>query len=126
MDADTIKEILSLIETTFVYKDSDSIRNLERKNDIKEMLCALEYCTSKSGGKVLVLQRTGRNMNRLRANGGYIDAPADGRTDSRPSREIAIDVPVVMLLRQEGKSVWILPLAKMWDGTMLHSIGLSS
>lgn len=103
MDADTIKEILSLIETTFVYKDSDSIRNLERKNDIKEMLCALEYCTSKSGGKVLVLQRTGRNMNRLRANGGYIDAPADGRTDSRPSREIAIDVPVVMLLRQEGK-----------------------
>lgn len=103
MDADTIKEILSLIETTFVYKDSDSIRNLERKNDIKEMLCALEYCTSKSGGKVLVLQRTGRNMNRLRANGGYIDAPDDGRTDGKPSREKAIDVPVVMLLRQEGK-----------------------
>lgn len=103
MDCETVKQILSLIESTFVYKDSVNIHNLDRKNDIKEMLCALEYCASKSDGKVYVLQRTNRNMTRLRANGGYIDAPDDGRTDVRPSREKAIDIPVVMLLRQEGK-----------------------
>lgn len=106
MDADTVKKIIGLIETTFEYKDSGDIHNLDRKNDIKEMLCALEYCTSMSGGKVLVLHRTNRNMTRLRANGGYIDAPDDGRTDTRPSRDKAVNRPVVMLLRQEGKKVF--------------------
>ena len=103
MDCETVKQILLLIESTYVYKDNGNIHNFDRKNDIKEMLCALEYCASKSGGKVLVLQRTNRNMRRLRANGGYIDAPDDGRTDVKPSRDKAIDIPVVMLLRQNGK-----------------------
>ncbi len=102
IDADTAKQILQLIESTFVYKDSGNIHNLDRKNDIKEMLCALDYCASKSGGKVLVLLRTHRNMNRLKANGTYNDAPDDGHTDTRPSRQKAIETPVLMLLRQEG------------------------
>lgn len=63
-------------------------------------------------------------MTRLRANGGYIDAPDDGRTDVRPSREKAIDIPVVMLLRQEGKKMSILPLVRTLAGTMRHSTGL--
>lgn len=103
MDSYTVKEILSLIESTFIYQDRGNIHNMDRKNDIKEMLCALEYCTSKSDGKVFVLHRTNRNMTRLRANGGYIDAPDDGHTDTRPSRDKAIDTPVVMFLKQEGK-----------------------
>lgn len=101
--ADAAKQILQLIESTFVYKDSGNIHNLDRKNDIKEMICALDYCASKSGGKVLVLLRTHRNMNRLKANGTYNSAPDAGNTDDIPARQRAIDTPVLMLFRQEGQ-----------------------
>lgn len=100
MDKDLAMDILELIYQTYVYnKDWD---NLERKNDIKEMMCNLEYCADHSDNKIYVLHRTGRNMTRLRANGGYIDAPDDGRTDTEPSRKKAINESVLMLLRQNG------------------------
>lgn len=97
---EAVVEILNLIESTYVY--DDKFYNKDRKNDIKEMLCVLEYCTEKSGGKVYALHREGRRMNRIRENGGYIDAPQDGRTDSKPSRAKAIDAPVIMLIQEEG------------------------
>ncbi len=100
MDKKTVMDILKLIETTYVY--DEKFYNTDRKNDIKELLCALEYCTSKSDDKVYVLHRTNRNMTRVRANGGFIDAPQDGRTDLTPSRLKAQDIPVVMFLRQNG------------------------
>lgn len=103
MDKETAMEILQLIEKTYVYKDEGSIHNLDHKNDLKEMQCALEHCTQKSGGKVYVLHRTNRDMSRLRANGGYIDAPDDGRTDVAPARAKAKDAPVLTLLRQNGE-----------------------
>lgn len=101
MNKETVVEILNLIESTYVY--DDKFYNKDRKNDIKEMLCVLEYCTEKSGGKVYALHREGRRMNRIRENGGYIDAPQDGRTDSKPSRAKAIDAPVIMLIQEEGE-----------------------
>ncbi len=103
IDADTAKKILLLIESTFVYKDAGNIHNLDRRNDIKEMICALDYCTGKSGGKVLAKLRTHRNMNRLRANGTYNSSPDAGNTDDIPARQRAIEVPVLMLFKQEGQ-----------------------
>lgn len=100
IDKETVVEIINLIETTYVY--DDKFYNKDRKNDIKELLCALEYCTDKSNGKIWALHRTNRNMNRIRENGGYIDAPDDGRTDLKPAREKAIDAPVIMFIRQNG------------------------
>ena len=102
MEKNRVVEILKLIESMYVFDDKPSINNLDHKNDVQEMLCALEYCTDISDGKVYVLQRTDREMGRIRANGGWIDAPDDGRTDTKPSREKAIDAPVVMLIRQNG------------------------
>ena len=102
MEKNRVVEILKLIESMYVFDDKPSINNLDHKNDVQEMLCALEYCTDKSDGKVYVLHRTDREMGRIRANGGWIDAPDDGRTDTKPSREKAIDAPVVMLIRQNG------------------------
>lgn len=101
IDKETVSEIIKLIETTYVY--DDKFYNKDRKNDIKELLCALEYCTDKSNGKIWALHRTNRNMNRIRENGGYIDAPDDGRTDLKPAREKAIDAPVVMFIQQNGE-----------------------
>lgn len=100
MDKNTVYEILRLIETTYVYNDDKD--NNDRKNDIKEMLCALEFCTNKSNGKVWAVHRENRNMNRIRENGGYIDAPEDGRTDLQPARRLATDIPVVMFIQQVG------------------------
>jgi len=100
MTKDEVADILKLILTTYTY--SNTLRNIDHKNDIKEMLCALEYCADKSGGRVYVLHRKGRGMSRIRKNGNYIDAPQDGRDDMAPSRKKAIDAPVVMLLGQMG------------------------
>ncbi len=101
MDKDVVFDILKKIESTYVY--SKDFFNIDYKNDIRELMCGLQYCLDKSGGKVLVLHRTDRNLNRIRENGGFMDAPMDGRTDLKPSREVAIDKPVLMLLRQNGK-----------------------
>lgn len=100
IDKDIVVKLLHLIETTYVY--DSKLFNTDRKNDIKELLCALEYCSEKSGGKIYALQRKGRGLNRIRENGGYIDAPDDGRTDLKPAREIAIDAPVIMFIRENG------------------------
>lgn len=101
IDKSRVVDILKLIESTYVY--DDKYYNTDRKNDIKELLCALEYCTDKSNGKIWGLHRENRNLNRIRENGGYIDAPDDGRTDTRPSREKAIDAPVIMFIQQNGE-----------------------
>lgn len=102
MEKSTVIEIINLIETTFVY--DDKFNNKDRKNDIKEMLCALEYCTNKSNGVVWALHRENRNLNRLRDNGRYIDAPDDGRSDLTPARQLAQDIPVVMFIQQNGET----------------------
>lgn len=100
IDKERVIEILKLIESTYIY--DKKFFNIDRKNDIKEMLCALEYCTDKSEGKIYAIHRTNRNLNRIRENGGWSDAPDDGRSDTKPSRDKAQDVPVMMFLRQNG------------------------
>jgi len=100
MKKDRVIEILKLIESTYVYEDK--FLNSDRKNDIKEMLCALEYCADKSNGKIWALHREDRNMNRIRENGGFIDAPEDGRTDLKPAHAKATDAPVIMFIQQNG------------------------
>lgn len=101
IDKQRVVDILKIIESTYIY-DKDKLYNADRKNDIKEMLCALEYCTDKSDGKMFAIHRLNRNMNRVKDNGGWSDAPDDGRTDTKPSREKAQDTPVIMFLRQNG------------------------
>ena len=100
IEKNTVMQILRLIQTTYVY--NKDLFNTDRKNDIFEMMCALEYCTSSTDNKLLALHRTNRNMNRIRENGSWIDAPADGRTDLTPSREVAFDQPVIMFIKENG------------------------
>lgn len=101
MNAKEVLDILQLIERTYVYDQNH--HNLDRKNDLKEMMCAVEYCSDKAiDNKIYVLHRTNRNMSRVRANGSWIDAPDDGHMDLAPSRNKAQDAPVVMFIRQNG------------------------
>ena len=101
MDKETAMRLLQLAESTFVYDSKHG--NLDHKGDMKELCCALEYSTQQSYGKLYALHRTNRNMSRVRANGGFIDAPDDGRTDLAPAHEKTKTAPVVMFLRQNGQ-----------------------
>ncbi len=102
MDKNLAKEILGLIESTYIYDEKHS--NLDHKEDLRELMCMLEYCTSKSGDKIWALHRKDRNATRIRQNGAWIDAPDDGRTDLAPSRQIATDRPVIMFIKEKGES----------------------
>lgn len=99
MDKDLALKILAKIESTYLYDDE----NIDRASDMRELEAACHYCSTMAGGKVLVIHRTNRNMSRIRENGAWSDMPADGRTDMAPAREVSNDVPVLMLLRQNGE-----------------------
>lgn len=94
------QEILELIESTYVY--DARLYNTHRKNEIKEMLCALHRCIESTDGKIYALHRIDRDMKRVRENGAFVDAPDDGRTDLRPARAKAIDIPVLMFIKEKG------------------------
>lgn len=101
MNKQEVLLILQLIESTYIY--DSKYNNMDRINDIKEMMCAVEYCTDKSENKIYVLHRINRNMSRVRANGSWSDAPDDGHTDLAPARNKAQNTPVIMFIRQKGR-----------------------
>jgi len=55
-------------------------------------------------GRVLLMLRTGRNVSRKPSEKGHADfnEPDTTRTDGTPARAAAIDLPLLMLIRQEG------------------------
>lgn len=105
MDVATAIDIIRKIRSTYIYEDTKVCNyNLGLDWDENEMLAAIEYSLKgKPKQKVLIHYAEGREMSRIRENGKYIDAPDDGHNDTQPSREKAVDYPVLMLLRQEGK-----------------------
>ena len=101
MDVQRAMEILRLIGKTYKYDEGNL--NLSHKGDMREVESILYHCASMSDNKIWVIHRENRNMSRVRENGGWIDAPDDGRTDVAPSRVKAINRPVLMLLKQKGE-----------------------
>lgn len=116
MDYETAAKIIKLIASTFRY--SEEWENMDWLWDANEMLTTLEHCTFGTDGYIYCLVRTNRNMSREREkklpNKRWSDAPYDGRNDLEPSRRIAIDRPVLMLLRQNGQK------AKGWMDTPFY------
>jgi hypothetical protein len=56
-------------------------------------------------GKVWCLVRTERELSRIKeSDGSFSDAPDTGTTDTSPAREIAVDIPALILIRQKGSS----------------------
>ncbi|MBQ3656907.1 MAG: hypothetical protein II956_08710 [Bacteroidales bacterium] len=105
MDSAVAQDIIKKIRSTFIYEDNTICTfNVGLEWDANEMLAAIEYSLQdKESPKVLIHYADNRNMSRLRENGKYIDAPDDGNSDTAPSRAAAVDYPVLMLLRQNGK-----------------------
>jgi hypothetical protein len=75
--------------------------------DIKAFKASMEYLSkntqnAKLNGKIWCLVRRGRNIARFKKERGFSDAPDAGETDLAVARNIAKDIPVLMLLRQNG------------------------
>lgn len=107
MDYDSVVKIIHLMRSTYRY--DEEYENKDYEWDENEMLTALDHCTFGTDGMVYVLFRPDREMSRERDRNNnktnktrWIDAPDDGRNDLRPSREKAIDRPVLILTRQNG------------------------
>lgn len=74
--------------------------------DYEEMIACLEYCLQNVSDNKMYAMVRGipdiRELSRKRANGGFIDAPDDGRTDTAPSKAKAVNRPVMMFIKQKG------------------------
>ena len=100
MDCTKAAHIISIIRNTYDYS---SIESQPYEWNEMDMIGSMLYGCEGSDGKILVLHRTDRKMNRKRKNGNFIDAPDDGNTDLSYARAEAIDIPVLMLIRENGQ-----------------------
>ena len=101
MKVDDVTRILEKIKSTYVYGPKH--KNTEFKLEPEAQMALLKHCSKTSCGKVWVARRTGRNTSRTKQNGVFTNAPDNGTSDLGPARAKAIDEPVVLMIRQEGK-----------------------
>jgi hypothetical protein len=93
--------IIELIASTYTY--SRPIDNNEGLEWNHEGLIGIIKRLSVNKESIKCLHRTNRNMSRLREDRvSFEDAPDDGNTDLKWSREAADIVPTLILLKQNG------------------------
>lgn len=96
-----VESILEVIHDTFTY--SDRFSNNDMEWDIDAFKDALRYMLD-GKSQLHVIARSNRNVSRLKnAGASYTDAPDDGRLDLGPARRLAVNLPVLMLIRQNGE-----------------------
>jgi len=112
IDRDLAIDILRRIRSTYIYnRQVDANAGLEW--DVEEMIGILEWAVG-GNQRLYCMRRENRELSRYRANGGFADAPDDGRTDLAPARAKAVDLPVLMLIRENGSA------DKGWRGTPFY------
>jgi len=75
--------------------------------DIKAHKASLEHLSKNSlnnnqRGKIWILIRKNRNISRIQNDGSYSDQPDNPETDQRKAKELAINIPIMMLFRENG------------------------
>ena len=112
IDRDLAIDILRRIRSTFIYNRSiDENEGLEW--DVEETIGILEWALH-NDSKLYCLRRENRELSRYRANGGFANAPDDGRMDLAPARAKTVDLPLLMLIRENGAA------DKGWRGTPFY------
>lgn len=94
--------ILDVILKTFVYE------NDEFKWDMNSAKACLEHLSKNSAdqskkGSVWCLVRTNRNLSRKKLDGSFSNQPDNPETDIPVAKDSAIDIPALLLFRQNGK-----------------------
>lgn len=102
VDVKIVIDLLKKVRSTYIYnRPIDNNAGLDW--NVQEMIGAIQYATTHTNGKMWMMHRTNRNMSRIRQNGGFIDAPDDGRTDLIPARAKAVNQPLIMFIKENGK-----------------------
>lgn len=101
VDVKVVIDLLRKVRSTYIYNRTvDNNDGLDW--NVQEMIGAIQYATTYTNGKMWLMHKTNRNMSRVRQNGGFIDAPDDGRTDLAPARAKAINHPIIMFIKENG------------------------
>lgn len=102
VNVDIVIDLLKRVRSTYIYNRAvDNNNGLDW--NVQEMIGAIQYATTNTNGKMWMMHRTNRNMSRIRQNGGFIDAPDDGRTDLTPARAKAVNQPIIIFIKENGK-----------------------
>lgn len=105
IDKKVVYGILNKIRSTYVYDSLPDgyMGNYGMEWNPDDMIGCIEYTTDdKKSDKIFCMVRTNMNMSRLRDNGKFIDAPDTGSTDLAKARAVAVDLPALMLFRENG------------------------
>ncbi|MEH6954439.1 Z1 domain-containing protein [Neobacillus drentensis] len=103
MDLDQAVTIIEIIKTTFA---EDEGKQWDEAAFISSMEFLSNTTDSANQGKVWCIIRKDRNIGRIRMDDRYEDAPdtPKGKTSElRIAKQIATDIPALILLRQNGK-----------------------
>jgi len=100
-----IEDAVRLLELAYANLEFDEVADDERKAHV----AALEHLSRTAKpqefkGKVWLLTAEDRNVARYREAGRFSDAP-DTKQQADRARELAVDIPVLMLLRQNGEEI---------------------
>lgn len=102
VNVDIVIDLLKMVRSTYIYNRAvDNNNGLDW--NVQEMIGAIQYATTNTNGKMWMMHRTDRNMSRIRQDGGFINAPDDGRTDLTPARAKAVSQPIIMFFKENGK-----------------------
>lgn len=101
VDVRVVIDLLKKVRSTYIYNRQID-NNIGLDWNVQEMIGAIQYATTNTKGKMWMMHKTNRNMSRIRQNGGFIDAPDDGRTDLAPARAKSVDKPLIMFIQENG------------------------
>ena len=103
LDIEVAKNIIDLISQTLIF-DNGYTWNVDAFE------ASMEYLSKNSANisqrnNIHCLVRADRNLSRFKLDGSFSDAPDTASTEGRIARETAIDIPILILFRQNGLSV---------------------
>jgi hypothetical protein len=104
IDLDEAVDCIRRIEKTLHFNEDGYSFNWD------DLVSILGYLSNSSGnilhqGKVWLLVRTDRNLSRMRSGrlqNRFSDAPDNAQTDGIVAKRTAIDIPIMLLLKQNG------------------------
>lgn len=103
--------LIDQLESTFVdfqpgYEETWNVA------EFKAILSLLSNAAANPAmvGRVFLVVRTGRHAKRIRDNGKIGDSPDTGENEGLMAKRVGTDVPVLMMIRQEGRE------ADKWRG----------
>lgn len=104
INLEMLKNILSKINETYTYEPQ--FGNVGLNWDVDVILKAVELALNyKKTNQIGIYFRENRETSRTKNQGqSFADAPDDGRTDLPRSKAMAVNKPVIMLLKQTGTS----------------------